>query len=77
MSNPIGWCDDTINPVVGCSHCSPGCDNCYAERFAARLAKNPATAKKYAGVVDENGKWTGSVRYHVSWYEQLNSIVKL
>lgn len=71
MSNPIGWCDDTINPVVGCSHCSPGCDNCYAERFAARLAKNPATAKKYAGVVDENGKWTGSVRYHVSWYEQL------
>ncbi len=62
MSNPIGWCDDTINPVVGCSHCSPGCDNCYAERFAARLANNPATAKKYAGVVDENGKWTGRIR---------------
>lgn len=61
MSNPIGWCDDTINPVVGCSHCSPGCDNCYAERFAARLANNPATAKKYAGVVDENGKWTGKI----------------
>lgn len=61
MSNPIGWCDETINPVVGCSHCSPGCDHCYAERFAARLAKNPATAKKYAGVVDENGMWTGKL----------------
>ncbi len=69
--NPIGWCDDTINPIVGCSKCSPGCQNCYAEKFAARLAKNPKTAKKYAGVVDENGKWNGSVRYHVSWYEQL------
>lgn len=72
MSNPIGWCDVTINPIVGCSHCSSGCDNCYAEKFAARLAKNPKTAEKYAGVVDENGKWNGSVRYHVSWYEQLS-----
>lgn len=71
MGNPIGWCDITINPVVGCSHCNPGCKNCYAERFAARLAKNPVTAKKYAGVVDENGKWTGSVRYHFFWYEKL------
>ena len=34
----IEWSDMTINPVVGCSHCSPGCENCYAERFAARLA---------------------------------------
>jgi protein gp37 len=55
----IEWCDLTINPVVGCSHCSEGCRNCYAERFAARLAKNPKTAAKYAGVVDEHGKWTG------------------
>lgn len=59
--NPIGWCDITINPLVGCSHCSPGCDNCYAEKFAARLAKNTKTAKKYAGVVDEHGKWTGKI----------------
>ena len=55
----IEWCDLTINPVVGCSPCSPGCRSCYAERFAARLAKNPKTAAKYAGVVDGHGKWTG------------------
>ena len=61
MSNPIGWCDCTINPVVGCTKCSPGCEHCYAERFAARLAKNPKTAEKYAGVVDERGRWTGNV----------------
>lgn len=38
MSTNIGWCDITINPFVGCSKCSPGCDHCYAERFAARLS---------------------------------------
>lgn len=62
MSNPIGWCDITINPVVGCSKCSPGCDHCYAERFAYRLTRNPQTAEKYAGVVDARGKWTGKVK---------------
>ena len=65
MSTKIEWADITINPVVGCSHCSPGCDHCYAERFAARLAKNPKTAAKYAGVVDERGKWTGKVNLHM------------
>lgn len=55
----IEWADMTINPVVGCSKCSPGCDNCYAEKMAARLAKMPQTAAKYAGVVDTAGKWTG------------------
>lgn len=61
MTTKIEWADMTINPVVGCSHCSPGCDHCYAERFAARMAKNPnpKISGKYAGVVDEHGKWTG------------------
>lgn len=71
MSTKIEWADMTINPVVGCSHCSPGCDNCYAERFAARLAKNPKTAAKYRGVVDENGKWTGKVNFNLRrcWFQ--------
>jgi protein gp37 len=57
----IEWCDDTANPFVGCSKCSPGCDNCYAERFAARMVKNPnpKIAAKYAGITDAAGKWTG------------------
>lgn len=62
----IEWADMTINPVVGCSKCSPGCDNCYAEKMAARLAKMPQTAAKYAGVVDECGKWTGIIDFEVS-----------
>ena len=67
MTTKIEWADATINPVVGCSHCSPGCDHCYAERFAARMAKNPnpKISGKYAGVVDEKGKWTGRVNLHM------------
>ncbi|MDR1660639.1 MAG: phage Gp37/Gp68 family protein [Desulfovibrio sp.] len=59
----IEWCDFTINPVVGCSHCSPGCDNCYAERFAARLVQhpNPAISGKYSAVVGADGKWNGKI----------------
>lgn len=71
MTTKIEWADMTINPVVGCSPCSPGCDNCYAERFAARLVKHPKTAKKYSGVVDEKGKWTGVIDFDVSCLVKL------
>lgn len=32
----IEWTDATWNPVTGCIKVGPGCDNCYAERFAER-----------------------------------------
>lgn len=32
----IEWTDATWNPVTGCTKVGPGCDNCYAERFAER-----------------------------------------
>lgn len=67
----IEWADMTVNPIVGCSKCSPGCDNCYAERMAARLAKNPKTAEKYAGVVDDAGKWTGKINFDNSCFYSL------
>jgi protein gp37 len=40
-STPIEWTDATWNPVTGCSKVSPGCDNCYAERFAERFRGVP------------------------------------
>ena len=67
----IEWCDHTLNPLVGCSKCSPGCVNCYAEKMAQRLAHNPLTRKKYAGVVDANGKWTGKVNFYLRWFHDL------
>ncbi|SFC10711.1 DUF5131 family protein [Salipiger profundus] len=32
----IEWTDATWNPMTGCTKVGPGCDNCYAERFAER-----------------------------------------
>lgn len=37
MPTKIEWAQETWNPIIGCSHCSPGCDHCYAERMACRL----------------------------------------
>jgi protein gp37 len=37
----IEWTDATWNPVTGCSKVSPGCDHCYAERFAERFRGVP------------------------------------
>jgi len=34
----IEWCDQTWNPVTGCSPISEGCQNCYAKKMARRLA---------------------------------------
>lgn len=38
MPTKIDWCDEVWNPVTGCSKISPGCDHCYADRMAKRLA---------------------------------------
>lgn len=33
----IEWTEETWNPITGCTKCSLGCENCYAEKFAKRL----------------------------------------
>lgn len=50
MENKIIWTDNTINFSTGCTKCSLGCLNCYAERMANRLhgmIKQPKTHYKY------------------------------
>jgi protein gp37 len=37
MKSRIEWTEYSWNPVTGCTKVSPGCLNCYAERFAERL----------------------------------------
>ncbi len=32
----IEWTDSTWNPITGCTQVGPGCENCYALRFAER-----------------------------------------
>lgn len=36
QQSAIEWTDATWNPVTGCTKIGPGCENCYAERFAER-----------------------------------------
>lgn len=36
QATEIEWTDATWNPVTGCTKIGPGCDNCYAQRFAER-----------------------------------------
>ena len=38
MPTGIEWCQETWNPVTGCTPVSEGCAHCYAERMAKRLA---------------------------------------
>ena len=59
----IQWTEDTVNPVVGCSKISPGCQNCYAEGMAKRLVC--MGQEKYFGVVDPRG-WTGKTSFDIS-----------
>lgn len=37
----IEWTDASWNPVTGCTQISPGCDRCYALRFAERFRGVP------------------------------------
>lgn len=39
LRSSIEWTQATWNPVTGCTKVSPGCANCYAERFALRLKR--------------------------------------
>jgi protein gp37 len=41
QNSAIEWTDATWNPVTGCTKISPGCENCYAERFAERFRGVP------------------------------------
>lgn len=47
----IEWAEKSWNPIAGCTKCSPGCLNCYAERMAKRLywmgMARPSTLPEY------------------------------
>lgn len=69
MGTKIEWAEETWNPIVGCSKVSPGCDNCYAEGMANRLAGIPQATNKYSNVIWD-GKWSGTTSFDESALEK-------
>jgi len=57
----IEWTDATWNPVRGCSRISPGCENCYAEKIAARFSDPGMWGHGYADRGPRGGRWTRRV----------------
>lgn len=67
MSTGIEWAEEVWNPIVGCSLVSPGCTNCYAMTWAARLQHMKLPA--YQGVtqrVNGHDVWTGQLNLQAS-----------
>ena len=62
MGSKIEWTEETVNAVVGCSKISPGCNNCYAERMAGRLANMGQSV--YQNVVLNEGLWDEKSESH-------------
>lgn len=69
MATKIEWCDETINPIIGCTKISAGCANCYAEKMATRLKHIPTTGLRYMEAT-EHGKWTGKMMFVPSEFEK-------
>ena len=63
----ISYVDATWSPVIGCTKCSPGCENCYAEKMAFRLMAMERSrlenelGGKYSQVIGRIGGWTGNI----------------
>ena len=74
----IAWTDATWNPVTGCTKVSPGCDHCYAERFAERWRGVPGHAYEHGFDVtlrperlDQPLRWTRPRRIFVNSMSDL------
>ena len=74
MSTKIEWTDKTWSPIIGCSKLSDGCKNCYAEKFAYRLANIYATSYYESVIVNQGhpaniGKWNKKTYFN---YRHIN-----
>lgn len=70
MTTKIEWASETVNPIIGCSQCSPGCDHCYAERMAVRIA---GTGNEDYKQVITDGKWNGRTVFVAKELKKIHS----
>ena len=60
----IEWAEASWNPFRGCTRVSPGCQNCYAERMAARGLPgylSPTTGLPFASMTPSGPHWRNVV----------------
>lgn len=64
MKKPGQWWTKSWTPAVGCDMSLPCAAHCWARPQAHMHARhpNPQIAEKYAGITDDAGRWTGTVR---------------
>ena len=70
----IEWTDETLNVVTGCTHVSPGCDNCYMFALYPRLngmgvkgyEATPDTVQLIPDRLDLPNRWTRPRRVFVN-----------
>jgi len=80
IMSKIEWTQETWNPIVGCSKISPGCENCYAEKMAYRLAHALAsndtsdTWSAYVDVIGIGQKKNGVIQLAPKWSGQTSMV---
>lgn len=64
MPTKIEWCEESWNPITGCTPISEGCRNCYAKRMANRLrgrygypADDPFKVTFHSDRLEQPAKW--------------------
>lgn len=58
----IEWTEATWNPTRGCTRVSPGCQNCYAERFAHRLSGEGQAYEGLTRSTASGPRWRGVLK---------------
>jgi protein gp37 len=61
-NSAIEWTGATWNPTRGCSRVSPGCEHCYAERFAHRFSEAGQTYAGLTKATPRGPRWRGVLR---------------
>ncbi len=69
-NSSIEWTEATWNPTRGCTRVSPGCQKCYAERFAHRLSGPGQTYEGLTKSTDSGPRWRGILK-------QIDEVVDL
>lgn len=59
----ISWTGKTWNVTDGCRRKSAGCENCYAERQAARFSGKGLPYEGLVKITKNGPRWTGAVKF--------------